>query len=613
MSNFKSKFEQGIKANAIKAMSPEAQRQLKYNSLMSVVNDIGSKKNRFIFYCPDIAVVNPLVKMVYDIAHYVQNAGYNVVVLHEINGFRAKWLYEHDDFKDYRKVPVEYIMNKAGKKSRKDKNLYTFKPSDTLIVTDAFQEMLENLAAEPSLRLVQKVVLVTGYMGLKSLSPGTDYEKLGVSSMIFFDDSVRNDYEDLFALGRTYLLDNYPIASTFSADKTQTDNIYPVIGITSIGNNDIAQQLINIFYNKYPNFSMFTFKIIGRDTLDDYIDNITSSAGVVLLDKDVVTKQSALEIINTGTPIFLNNRREYHQDQMLMSNFVVEGDMFDMANRIAEFCQYWLTVPNQDIKDHVLQLGVVADLAARKSDLFESEVVSIFDDLHNNRAHTFDKLMSLLFNITAEEVRLIVGEDLWKLTEAYIYEFFALETSNNLEIVIKAIANTDGSFSIYDIEHDALIVMIVPNRFNDYYVQPVGVCRILMSKIFDKFDMIEKHHEFTTSVYQMIFQGYETNDADRVDTFLFYMSIILIDTFGLDIYDSHAKMERRSFSLSGHREEFVPDGNGGVNYDKVSYLISMSDEDTKINIIKMYSSEKLHDDVYSVDVYDIIYNCIKQC
>jgi len=398
MSNFKSRFEQEMKNKRINEMSPSARREIKYNSLMSVVKDIDDRKNRYIFYCPDIAVVNPLVKMVYDIAYNVQQAGYNAIVLHEMNPFKAKWLYDSEEYKEYRKIPVEYILNKSGRKSKKESNLYTFKPADTLIVTDAFQDMLENLANEKSLTLIQKVVLITGYMGIKSLTPGSDYTKLGVNTLIFFEENVKLDYEDMFSVRKTYIMDNYPVNPVFNSDKVELDNIYPVIGITSIGNNDTAQQLINIFYNKFPNLSMFTFKIISRDSLVEYIDNVTSSAAIVMLDKDVVTKQSIFEIINTGTPVFLTNRREYYNDKALVENFLVDGDMFDLATRIAEFCKFWLTIPNSTVKDSVMAIADSIDLKGRTMEGFSVTVSSIFDELQLNRRKTFQNLKEVMDN-----------------------------------------------------------------------------------------------------------------------------------------------------------------------------------------------------------------------
>lgn len=219
--------------------------------------------------------------------------------------------------------------------------------------------------------------------------------------------------------------------------------------------------------------------------------------------------------------------------------------------------------------------------------------------------------MSLLFNISIEEVRGNIGEELWKLTQAYIYEFFAIETSENLEIVLKAIANSDGSFSIY--EQDTLLVLIVPDNNKSYYVQPLGICKVLMSRIFQKFDMIENHHEFMNSIYNEIFMSYEQDDLEKPNLFVFYMSSILVYVFNFDIYQSHISMKKNGFSMNCYKEEFISDGNGSVDYQMVSYLIIMNGLSSKIKIIKMYDMDNMADDIYDVDIYDIINNCIKQC
>ncbi len=396
-SNFRKQLEQEFKNKKYDNLSVDKKREIKLNSLNEILGHINNKENRYIFYCPDIALVNPLVKLVYEVAYQVQNAGYNVVILHELNGFKAKWLYECEDYKEYRKLPVEYVINKSSKKSKKTRNTYAFRASDTLIVTDAYQDMLENIMGEESLKLVQKIVLVTGYMGLASIQPGMDYDKLNVNSLVFFDENIKADYAQLFQT-KNYLIDNYIVSSGFNREVVKADGVYPVIGITSIGNNDKAQQLINVFYNRYPNLSMFTFKVVARDNMDMFIENISTSAAVVVLDKNVVTKQMVYECLNMGVTPILPKRREFMDNKVIVENFIVDDDVFEIADAIASYCQYWLSMSNKKIKSAMLRIADSLDLNSRNVEQFGSTVSLIFGELQQNRHDMFNNMKELVEN-----------------------------------------------------------------------------------------------------------------------------------------------------------------------------------------------------------------------
>lgn len=396
-SNFRKQLEQEFKNKKYDNLSADKKRDVKLNSLNEILGDIKNKDNRYIFYCPDIALVNPLVKLVYEVAYQAKLAGYNVVMLHELNGFKAKWLFECEDYKEFRNLPVEYVINKSSKKSKKTRNTYAFRASDTLVVTDAYQDMLENIMSEESLKLVQKIVLVTGYMGLASIQPGMDYDKLNVNSLVFFDENIKADYAKLFQT-KNYLIDNYIVSKGFNRDVVKADEVYPVIGITSIGNNDKAQQLINVFYNRYPNLSMFTFKVVARDNMDMFIENVSTSAAIVVLDKNIITKQMIYECLNMGVTPILPKRREFMDNKVIVENFVVDDDVFEIADAIASYCQYWLTMSNKKIKSAMMRIADSLDLDSRTVEQFGSTVALIFSELQENRYLMFNNMKELIEN-----------------------------------------------------------------------------------------------------------------------------------------------------------------------------------------------------------------------
>lgn len=394
MSNFTKELNKEFKNKRVSLLSEDKKNELKKGALSTILSDINNKKNRFVFYCPDIPLVNPLIKLVYEVALEVHKAGFSVVMLHEINGYKAHWLFKSKGYEEYKDLAVEYVMTKqAGKKTKKTSTSYSFNVSDTLIVTDAYQDILENILSEESLKLVQKIVLVTGYMGLASMNPGMDYNRLNVNSLVFFDDNIKQDYADLFVT-KNYIIDNYPVSTGFNRTDRKANEVAPVIAISCIGNNDKAQQLINVFYNKYPNLSMFTFSVLGREDMDTYIAGIKTAAAVVIIDKNVVTKQMVYETLSVGTPVLLPKRREYMDNKIVIENYIVEDDIFEMAAQIAEYCNYWLNNPTTAIMDSVWSTADSLALNERTVENFSQTVLGIFGELQENRHTTFNKLIT---------------------------------------------------------------------------------------------------------------------------------------------------------------------------------------------------------------------------
>jgi len=150
----KSIIEQNLKQARIEQLPEKAKKDYKLRLLEEIFLQLANKENRYIFYCPDIAVVNTLVKLIYETAYEVKELGYNVVILHEIDKFKCKWLFEQ--YPHLKDLQLDYIIKKKSGKSNKTKSQYSFKISDTLIVPDQFQEILDNLI---DTKLIQKVIL----------------------------------------------------------------------------------------------------------------------------------------------------------------------------------------------------------------------------------------------------------------------------------------------------------------------------------------------------------------------------------------------------------------------------------------------------------------------
>jgi len=389
----KSIIEQNLKQARIDSMPEKEKKGYKLRLLEEVFLQLSNKDNRYIFYCPDIAVVNTLVKFIYETAYEVQQLGYNIVVLHEIDGFKCKWLF--NEYKHLKTLNVEYIIKKKSRKSNKTKSQYSFKISDTLIVPDQFQEILDNLIET---KLIQKVILVSSYSGLSSLNPSYDYNTIGVKKLLFTNKELKEDYEKLFSF-EGHMLDEYPL-ETFSIERKETE-IYPTICLTNIGNNELAQQIINVFYNKYPNLKIFTFKVLPRDNYEYYIDSLKHCCLLLVVDKILCSSQMIDEAIQLGIPVASFKRRQV--DNELNENISFGSDAFEIAESLAVFCEHWLNLPTQTITDSILKISTNLKFKEKSIDKFKEQIKNICLDLQEERIKYFASIKHSIDDIKVLE------------------------------------------------------------------------------------------------------------------------------------------------------------------------------------------------------------------
>lgn len=392
----KSIFEQGLKQkfkeNKNSAFSDEEKKEYRLKTLNDIFLQIGNKENKFVFYCPDIVVVNDIVRVIYDVALTVHNLGYNVVMLHEINGFKCKWI----EGEEYKKLHIDYVIQKPGKKSKKEKHQYSFKPSDTLIVPDVFQEVFENTY---EVKLIQKVLLVTGYSGLAALPNGINYNQLNVSAFLFLEEKLKDDYVTVFPdiENASYLLEYKLDKKVFDPANISLQEIYPVIAISNIGNVKFSQQVINIFYNLYPNLNVFSFKLVSRNNYEEYVNSIKHSCLYVNLDEMVGFKKPILEAINMGVNVATFDRRELSKDTELIDYIqTFSKDPFEAASFLAQYCIYWLSNSSSKVLNEVNALKTRINLDKYSDQTYLESVKKSFSTLQENRVKFFSSIKTTI-------------------------------------------------------------------------------------------------------------------------------------------------------------------------------------------------------------------------
>jgi hypothetical protein len=376
-------LDQKMKEMAVNNLPAKEKKEYRLKTVETIFDQLTNRENRYIFYCPDMPMVNNLVKLIYETAYEVEGLGYNVLILHEINGFKCKWLFELEDYKHLKDLKIDYIIKKQSKKSKKQKANYSFKPSDTLIVPDQFQEILDNLA---EVKLIQKVVLVSSYTGLSSLSPGVDYSVLGVKKLIFTEKKLMEDYESLFKID-SILADKYPINQETFVPRTDVKQIFPTICVSNIGNNELTQEIINVFHAKYPHLRTFTFKILARDSFANYVECFHHCALLLILDKNMGNNQMILEALNMGVPVGTIYRRESENE--LLESIFFGHNSFEIADSLASFCQTWLNNSTAIITKEVIAFAHKLDIASYSYEDYSQQLLKGFQEIQMDRVKYF--------------------------------------------------------------------------------------------------------------------------------------------------------------------------------------------------------------------------------
>jgi len=396
---FSKRFKQELKQKEFNNLSENKKLEQRIKVLETIFLELGDKQNRYIFYCPDISVVNNLVKTIYQFAYTVKNLGYNVVILHEIKGFNCKWLLEQ--YPEYKQLNLEYVIFKRGKKAKKETNLYSFKPTDTLFIPDVFQEILENILEAQT---IQKVVLITGYTGIGALPMGYDYKSLGVEHLIYLNPILADDYNFFKNNENNYIVDSLPIDRELFSPVDPLE-VMPIICVSKIANDKLAQQVINIFYNKYPHLNFFSFKVLDRTNYVNYIQCLKYSCLFINLDETVGFNQPYYEAINMGVPTATYVRRELKFENKEFTEEIMsfDKDPFEIADFIAQYCNYWLNNPTSIFTENIKELSNIVKIEKYTTVNLEKQLKKVIENLQETRIKFFSAFKNSIMKLNVEK------------------------------------------------------------------------------------------------------------------------------------------------------------------------------------------------------------------
>lgn len=334
-SPFMESLKKGFEKKREENLPEEDRKEIRYAKLEAIFNLIGNKKNKYIFYCPDIPFGTSLVSTIYEHAYLLRNMGFNSIILHEVKGYKPSWL-KKEWVKD---VKVEYLQEKRKDGTFTDPS-YSFSPTDTIIVPETYWSVMQNFAQD---KVLTKVVFAFGYGGLANQEIGADWGMLGFSNVICLSEQLKTDYAKLFP-HLTYHVIPYVI-DTEEYKPIDVEKRKPIIGL-SIKSSADAAAIINLFHHKYPYLGMFEFRILKKLSSTDYKNSLQECALLVNIDEKAGHSAPPLEALACDVPTLTPYSRGLsHLDKNTSIIFVESTDWFIIAESIANYCIGWLENP----------------------------------------------------------------------------------------------------------------------------------------------------------------------------------------------------------------------------------------------------------------------------
>ena len=366
---FQKSLDTSIKNKRDMELTEEQRKEKRYSKLSEYFEEIGNKKNRYIFYCPDIPFASTMVKTIYEIAYHLKQLQFSPVIIHEVAGYKPEWLKEPW----VKELKVEFLQEKK-KQGGYTTPVFNFKPTDTIIFPEGFWSAIQSLAEA---RTLQKVILCFGYGGFAVVEPGRDWSMLGFTDVICVSDKLKQDYESVWPFFNYHVLP-YQLKEITPA---QPIEIGTTIGLAMRDRND-AQALINLFYNKYPFLNVFQFKVLRKLDTEVYLESLKQCALMVFTDKNAGHPAPPLEAIACNVPVITSYQRGMSHLENQEGVYYVEDDLFSLVEAVKDFCLSWLESETKVIQDKSI-------LENYKPEVIKEKTNTLFEFFQEQRLKTF--------------------------------------------------------------------------------------------------------------------------------------------------------------------------------------------------------------------------------
>lgn len=241
------------------------------NKLKENINNIKNKKNKFLFFIPEITEPAASIYEIFFHAHIMKKEGYDVKILVDgDNKEKPYWI--EDEILDVDIELASEVKLKVG-------------VDDVVVIPEILTNVFEQTKNIPSIRvgLLQSV----DYM-LNALLPGGTWKQFGVNNIITTSKRVKNLVSSVMGNNYNYYTYDIGIPSYF---KNKVVNKIPTIPIVYRNQNDITK-VVKMFYLKYPQYSWISFDgmVYENDTTKqlsrkDFAEKLDKSFAAIWIDK----------------------------------------------------------------------------------------------------------------------------------------------------------------------------------------------------------------------------------------------------------------------------------------------------------------------------------------
>ena len=302
-------------------VSAEQAELEKIAKIKTSLDNIVSKKSKFLFCVPESQSPVASVYEIYFHATVVKNMGYNVLILVEKGDYVIPtWI--EKELTQFKHIAMSDPKLMVG-------------PEDIMIIPEVYSNVMEQTKNLPCIRigLLQSV----DYM-VNSLIPGTDWAAFNIHDVITTSTTLKEWLETFYGQGKfnikTY---NIGIPDYFEKSKVPQKPIISVIGRNA---NEISK-LVKLFFAKYPQYSWLTFDPMVTKSKPpqpmrrvDFAKRLQGNFAGVWIDRIASFGTFPLECMKSGVvPICLKPD--------IMPEYMIERDADGKGVKIVEGAGVW--------------------------------------------------------------------------------------------------------------------------------------------------------------------------------------------------------------------------------------------------------------------------------
>lgn len=333
------------------------------------IEKLRTKKARIYFLVQDTkGNAKASIRHIYQMALTLMNQGFNPIILHEKE--------------DYKGVPwLDASFSQIPTKSIESQNL-EISPEDVVVIPEIFGYVMEQLKKLPC----AKIVLAQSYAYIvETLQPGQNWAQFG-----FFKCITTTEKQKEY-IGRIMRQSSFEVIPPYISDEFKPNNkpSLPIIGIHTRDHSD-TMNVIKKFYLKFPQYRWFTFRDLRGLSEKDFAKSLRECFVSVWIDNDSAFGTFPIESMASNVPV-IGKIPNMFPDWMTDDNGIWISDQTLITEVLAEFVQNWL---EDNINPEIYGfMNKTAEKYQNKHE-FESQVISLFETIFNQRAESFENQIS---------------------------------------------------------------------------------------------------------------------------------------------------------------------------------------------------------------------------